>query len=59
MFKSIVRAIKSIFASQPEKNHLEEYIINNNPQSVLDVEYLERQFLKRRDTPLISSYNRY
>ena len=51
MFKSFIEIIESILGFKQKRTYLEEYIISNNPESVLDIEYLELDFF-RKNTPI-------
>jgi hypothetical protein len=47
MFKKFIDMLKNLFPSESLQARLERYIVSHNPQTVGDIDRLEREFLYR------------
>ena len=48
MFKSFIKFLSKLFATENFHNNLEAYIVAGNPQDSHDVDRLEREFYQKR-----------
>lgn len=53
---SLLKYIKEIFRTKTESERLEQFIVNNNPQSIGDIEALTRKYDHRQTMQRFTTY---
>lgn len=53
---SLLEYIKEIFRTETEAERLEKFIVNNNPQTVGDIEALTRKYDRRQTMQRFTAY---
>jgi hypothetical protein len=54
--KNIIEFLKGLFSTETIQSNLEAYIVAHKPQSVGDIDQLERQFYNRYQNPREGNY---